>query len=53
MRIKIRPLLMAGGLALEQERQIEDAIKQLQAGKRVSTEEIDRILGEVSFERAR
>jgi hypothetical protein len=100
MRIKIRPLLMAGGLALvlvpasystaqtgsqqqetrarleqnarnvdtelrgktggmqrvelmRQRREIDAAIKRLQAGQRVSTEEIDRILGEVSFERAK
>ena len=99
MGIKIRPLLMAGGLAValvpasystaqsgsqqqararleqsarqvdselgektggmqrmelrRQREEIDAAIKQIQAGKRVSTEEIDRILGEVSFERAR
>jgi len=35
-----------------QREEIDAAIKQLQAGRNVSTEEIDRILGEVSFERA-
>jgi hypothetical protein len=35
-----------------QTRQIEDAIRRLKAGQNVSTEEIDQILGEVSFERA-
>jgi hypothetical protein len=99
MRIKNRPLLVAGGLALalvpasqaaaqsgsqqqararleqsaarvssalvrktgaierqelmQQRREIDDAIRRLQAGQPVSAEEIDRILGEVSYERAR
>jgi uncharacterized protein HemX len=35
-----------------QQRQIEDAIQRLKAGQKVTTEEIDQILGEVSFERA-
>jgi len=37
---------------LRQRREIDAAIKQLQAGRNVSTEQIDQILGEVSFERA-
>ena len=36
-----------------QQHQIDDAIKRLKAGQKVTTEEIDQILGEVSFERAR
>jgi len=36
----------------QQREEIDAAIKQLQAGRNVSTEEIDKILGEVSFERA-
>jgi len=32
--------------------QIEKAIQTLKAGQKVTTEEIDQILGEVSFERA-
>jgi len=35
-----------------QQRQIENAIQRLEAGQNVTTEEIDQILGEVSFERA-
>lgn len=37
---------------LRQRREIDAAIKQLQSGRQVSTEQIDQILGEVSFERA-
>jgi len=36
----------------KQQRQIDDAIRRLKAGQKVTTEEIDQILGEVSFERA-
>ena len=32
--------------------QIDDALQRLKAGQKVTTEEIDQILGEVSFERA-
>ena len=32
--------------------QIDDALKRLKAGQKVTTEEIDQILGETSFERA-
>jgi hypothetical protein len=38
---------------LRQQREIDEAMRKLKAGQKVSTEEIDRILGEVSFERAR
>ena len=34
-----------------QREQIDEAIKQIQAGKRVSAEEIDRILGETTVDR--
>ncbi len=36
-----------------QRREIDDAIRRIQTGQPVSAEEIDRILGEVSFERAK
>jgi len=35
-----------------QQRQIDDAIGRLKAGQNVTTEQIDQILGQVSFERA-
>jgi hypothetical protein len=35
-----------------QQRQIDDAIRRLKAGQKVTTEEIDQILGEVSLDRA-
>jgi hypothetical protein len=35
-----------------QQRQIDDAIRRLKAGQNVTTEQIDQILGQVSFERA-
>ena len=35
-----------------QQHQIDAAIQRLKAGQKVTTEEIDKILGEVSFERA-
>lgn len=38
---------------VRQRREIDDAIKRLQAGQKVDASEIDRILGEVSFERAK
>ena len=96
MRIEIRPLLIAAGLALgmvpasyssaqptaqqqqarleqaaqrneselrttrgshpelrRQQQQIEDAMRRLKAGQKVTTAEIDQILGEESFERAK
>lgn len=100
MKLKIRSLLLAGGLALtlvpasqstaqtgseqlnaharlersarlidsqlsgktggmqrddlrQRRREIDDAITRLQAGRKVDASEIDRILGEVSFERAK
>jgi len=36
----------------KQQRQIDDAIQRLKAGQNVTTEQIDQILGQVSFERA-
>ena len=38
---------------MRQQREIEDAIRKIQAGQNVDTDEIDRILGETSVERAR
>jgi hypothetical protein len=38
---------------MREQRQIEAAIRRIESGQKVDTEEIDRILGETSVERAR
>ena len=38
---------------MRQQREIDEAMRKLKAGQKVSTEDIDKILGEVSFERAK
>jgi len=38
---------------VRQQREIDEALRKLKSGQKVGTEEIDRILGEVSFERAK